>query len=373
MKIAVNTRLLLKGRLEGIGRFSYEVLSRMVKNHPEHEFYFLFDRPWDKEFVFAPNVIPVSVFPQARHPFLFIWWFEFSLPRFFRKIKPDVFLSPDGYASIRTNIPTVDVIHDINFEHFPEHVPMLARHHYRYYFPRYARKSTQIITVSEFTKQDVVQKYKVNPDKIDVAWNGVSSMFTPCCTEEIVETRKKYSSGQPYFLYVGSLHPRKNLRNLMKAFEIFKKQQPFTYKLVIAGQAYWGNEEMEKIYKSLNCKEDIVFTGRIDNETLRQLYGSAYALTYVSLFEGFGLPIVEAMNCDVPVICSNTTSMPEVGGDAVILVDPESPDSIAKAMSNLYNDEGLRKDLIEKGRQRRKMFSWDKTAEIVWNAVMKAK
>lgn len=365
MKIAVNTRFLLKDRLEGIGRFSYEVLKRMVTNHPEHQFYFIFDRLYSDEFIFAKNVTPVVVFPPARHAFLFVWWFELSLPRVLKKLKPDLFFSPDGYLSLRTKVPSFQVIHDLNFEHYPEHIPFMARKHYLHYFPKYARKARHIIAVSEYTKKDITELYKIAPEKITVAYNGISGDFTPCSSDEIVQTRKEFTGGQPYFLFVGSLHPRKNIVNLMRGFDRFRAQTHAPVKLLIAGQAYWWNSDMEKAYKEIQHREDVIFTGRIDNAALRRLYGSALALTYVSLFEGFGLPIAEAMCCDVPVICSQTTSMPEVGGEAAMYVNPLSHESISEAMEKIFSNGSLREEMVEKGRMQRTRFSWDQTAEVI--------
>ena len=161
MKIAVNTRLLLKDKLEGIGWVAYETLSRIVKAHPDDEFYFLFDRKPDPKFIFAENVKPVVLFPQARHPFLYIIYFEISVCRALRRIKPDVYLSTDAYLSLRSKTPQIAVFHDINFEHFPQDFPRLALWHYKKFFPKFDHKAKKIITVSEFSKQDIIDNYKV--------------------------------------------------------------------------------------------------------------------------------------------------------------------------------------------------------------------
>ena len=150
LKIAVNTRLLIKNKLEGIGWFSYETLKRITRAHPEHQFYFLFDRPFDESFVFGSNVTPIVIRPQARHPILFYLWFEKSIPRALKKINPDLFMSTDGYLSLSTTTPSLPVIHDLNFEHYPEQLPFLVRKYYKHYFPRFARKAARIATVSEF-------------------------------------------------------------------------------------------------------------------------------------------------------------------------------------------------------------------------------
>ncbi len=371
MKIAVNTRLLLKNKLEGIGWVAYETLSRMVKDHPEVEFYFIFDREPDPMFIFGDNVKPIVLFPQARHPFLFIWFFEFSVTKALKKIKPDLFFSPDGYLSLRSDVPQVAQFHDLNFEHFPKDMPKIHLWHYKKYFPKFARKAKRIVTVSEFSKQDIVDCYGVDSQKIDVAYNGVNEIFKPLPETEIMEIRGKYSGGFPYFMFVGSLHPRKNLARLFSAFDRFKSYNRNDVKLVIVGEKRWWTEPIQRAYDAMSCKDDVVFVGRLSAEDLHRVTAAALASVYVSYFEGFGIPILEAFKCDTPVITSNVTSMPEVAKDAALLVDPFNEDSIAKAMIKVLDDK-VRERLIEKGRERAKDFSWDKAAEDIWNSLIKA-
>ena len=371
MKIAVNTRLLLKNRLEGIGWVAFETLRRMVKDHPDVEFYFIFDREPDPMFIFGDNVKPIVLFPQARHPFLFIWFFEFSVTKALKKIKPDLFFSPDGYLSLRSDVPQVTQFHDLNFEHFPKDMPRIHLWHYKKYFPKFARKAKRIVTVSEFSKQDIVDCYGVDPQKIDVAYNGVNEIFKPLPETEIMEIRGKYSGGFPYFMFVGSLHPRKNLARLFSAFDRFKSYNRNDVKLVIVGEKRWWTEPIQRAYDAMSCKDDVVFVGRLSAEDLHRVTAAALASVYVSYFEGFGIPILEAFKCDTPVITSNVTSMPEVAKDAALLVDPFNEDSIAKAMIKVLDDK-VRERLIEKGRERAKDFSWDKAADDIWNSLIKA-
>ena len=371
MKIAVNTRLLLKGKLEGIGWVAYETLRRMVTAHPEVEFYFLFDREPDPMFLFADNVKPVVLFPQARHPFLFIWFFELSVTRALKRIQPDLFFSPDGYLSLRTETPSVVQFHDLNFEHFPNDMPKIHLWHYKKYFPKFAHKAKRIVTVSEFSKQDIVDCYHIDPQKIDVAYNGVNEVFCPIDSEQQNAIRSQYAGGHPFFMFVGSLHPRKNLARLFAAFDLFKQQHPCDVKLLIVGEKRWWTEPIQKAYEAMSCKEEVIFTGRLSAEDLHLVTASALASVYVSYFEGFGIPILEAFRCGTPVITSNVTSMPEVAGDAALLVDPFSEASIAEAMAKVL-DEDVRKVLIEKGMERAKDFSWDQAADVIWESLMKS-
>lgn len=372
MKIAVNTRLLLSGRLDGIGRFADETLRIITTQHPEHQFFFYFDRKFDERFIYNSNIQPVIIPPQARHPLLFLAWFEASLPLHFTRTKPDIFLSPDGFLSLTTNVKSVGVIHDLNFEHFPEDIPFLVRKYYSGMFPRFAKKATRIATVSEFSKSDIIKTYEVAPSKIDVVYNGASDIFKPITVAEQQQIRAKFSQGYEYFFFIGTLHPRKNLVNLFKAFDQFKKGNSSGIKLILAGARMWWTDEIRLAYEGMEYRDDVIFTGRVSDQELASLMASALALTYVSYFEGFGIPILEAFHCDTPVITSNLTSMPEVAGNAAILTDPFSIPSIADAMQKMASDHNFRQKLIEAGREQRQKFSWEQTAGKLWDCIERA-
>jgi glycosyltransferase involved in cell wall biosynthesis len=372
LKIAINTRLLLKNKLEGIGWFTYETFSRMVKAHPEHIFYFLFDRPFDKSFVFSDNVIPVVVPPPARHPVLHYWWFEHALPRALKKIHPDIFISPDAYNSLASPFRNLMVIHDLNFVHHPEMMPWLPRKYYNYYTPRYAEKADRILTVSQFTKQDIVKQYDINPEKIDVALNGANPIYEPIAAEQQQLTRQKITQDRSYFIFVGSLNPRKNITGLFRAFDLYVNETASDTCLVVVGEKMFRGQDIEKAYASMAHKNQVIFTGRLEPEELKNVMGAALALVFVPFFEGFGIPIVEAFRAGIPVITANITAMPEVAGDAAILVNPFQTKEIAEAMKKITFAKDLRKKLVEKGFQRGRMFSWDKTAEQFWGAIEKA-
>lgn len=371
MKIAVNTRLLIPDKLEGIGWVAYETLRRITASHPEHEFYFIFDRQWDDRFIFSDNVIPVKAGPQARHPFLYYIWFEWTIPRVLKKIKADLFLSPDAYLSLRTKVPSIPIFHDLNFEHYPKDLPVLERKYYRYFFPRYARKAEQVVTVSEFSKKDIVNLYDVLPEKVSVVYNGVNEDFKPVPEDEQEACREKHSEGCPYFIFVGALHPRKNLVRLFQAFDYFKEQHRTEIKLVVVGNKKYWTREIEEAYNGMKYNEEVLFSGRMSADELHKAVGSALAMAYVSYFEGFGLPIIEAFRCDIPVVTSNVTSMPEVAGDAALLVDPFSVKSIAEGLEKIALDPELRKDLVKKGRERSLLFTWQNSADKLWAVIEK--
>ena len=200
LTIALNTRLLLPNRLEGIGWFTFETFKRVCANHPEHDFLFIFDRPFDESFITSANIKGVVVAPQARHPILYRIWFGWSIPRVLKKHNVDLFISPDGYLSLNTEVPQIAVMHDLNFEHHPEDLPAVHGNFYRKYFPKYARKATRIATVSEYSKQDIHACYGVNPDKIDVVYNGVGDIFSPADEQTKSSTQEEVAGGKPYFV-----------------------------------------------------------------------------------------------------------------------------------------------------------------------------
>jgi len=372
MKIAVNTRLLIRDRLEGIGWFTYESLKRITQQHQEHEFFFIFDRDFNPDFIFSPNITPLVQYPQARHPVLYYWWFEKMIPPLLGKLKPDLFLSPDGFLSLRAKCRSMAVFHDLNFEHYPEDLPFWTRRYYRHYFPKYAHLATRIATVSEFSKSDIIRQYKVDADKIDVVYDGANDAYHPLTAAEKKSVRDWYTDGKPYFLFIGALHPRKNLTNLFRAFDLFKKSNPSDVKLVIVGARKWWTSDIDLAFQQMNFSNDVIFTGRLNIESLSGIMGAALALTYVSYFEGFGIPIVEAFRSDVPVITSRVTSMPEVAGDAALLINPFDPESIAEGLYKAYQYESLRSDLIQRGRKRKEMFSWQRTSDLLWESITKA-
>jgi glycosyltransferase involved in cell wall biosynthesis len=363
VRIAVNTRLLIKDQLEGIGWFMYQNLKRLVQNNPEFEFYFLFDRPYDPDFIFGENVTPIVLNPPARHPILWFLWFEIAIPRFIKKHQIDLFLSLDAYTSLSAQCTKITAIHDIAFMHYENQVPKVVQWFMRHFTPKYYNSSDVIITVSEASKQDLISTFGAHK-KIEVLYNAASDIYKPIEEAEKTAHKNQFTEGCPYFLYVGSIHPRKNVLNLLKSFEAYKEKYQTNHYLVLVGRWAWQSKEAFDFLQNMKYKNLVKCVAHQTPENLRYWYGAADALVFVSLYEGFGIPIVEAMACHTPIIASNVSSLPEVGGDAAMYVNPNDIEAIMQAMYVIQKPE-IHIPLIENGKTQIKQFDWDKSAEKI--------
>ena len=372
MRVGVNSRLLLKDKLEGIGYFTLKNLERLVKNHPDCEFVLFFDRPYDRDFVFAKNVKPIVIPLPTRHPMLWHIYFEILLPIYIRLYKIDVLFSPEGYVPTRVKSPMLCTIHDINFEHDKTYIGNRVYQRYMEYFtPRFAKSANAVLTVSEFSKQDIATTYKIDENKIFNVESSANEEYITYSKEENERTRERYSNSCPYFYFVGSLQKRKNLTNLFRAFDLFKDKTQSNVKLLIVGSKKWWKGEIEDTFNAMRFRNEVVFTGRLPLEEVNRIASASIGLVFVSFFEGFGVPPLEAYRSSTAVITSNTSSMPEIAGEGALYANPYDVNSICEAMIRLYSNPLLREELIKKGQEQAKKYSWDKTAELVWNAIEK--
>lgn len=333
--------------------------------HPEHTFYFFFDRPYDPKYVFGPNVVPVVLNPPARHPILFTIWLEWSVRRKLNEINADVFVSFDGLSSFFTKRPVVLIIHDIVFANKPSYLPLINRTYLKMVMPSFIRKAARIVTVSEFVARDVTQKMGIDEHKVSVAHNALPEAF------QLQHEEKESPLLHPYFIVPGAILARKNTKHIIQAFEMFLSQNP-NFKLVFAGKfMFKPDSATRKLWDRLQKQGALVHVNKPTDTEMVNWVKHARALIYISFFEGFGIPILEGMAAGVPVVTSNTTSMPEVAGDAALLVDPHSPHDIAVAMQKI-NSESCRQKLIKKGFEQVKKFDWSKSAEQIHQAILEA-
>jgi glycosyltransferase involved in cell wall biosynthesis len=367
MRIGINTRSLLGQKLEGFGNYTLELVKRITENQPEHTFILYFDRPVDPKFSFGPNVICKAIFPPTRHPFLYVIWFQWRLKNALRKDHLDVFWSPDGMFPLGIQTPVLATIHDLNFEHFPQDLPKWVAWYYKKYFPRFAKAAAHIVAVSNTTKQDIAARYQIPAEKISVIYNGVNTHYQPISQQEKENIQQQLGFHEPYFLFVGSLHPRKNIHRLLQAFQVFA-QSDNTVQLVIVGAAMWKDQSFEI---EATLAKRIHFKGHIETKTLAAIMGAATAFVYVPYFEGFGMPLAEAMATHTPIIAGNQSCLPEIAGPAALYVDPFDVNSIANGMHQLKNDVALQTQLVEAGKLRVQAFDWNVAAAQVWQEIQK--
>jgi glycosyltransferase involved in cell wall biosynthesis len=358
LNIAINTRLLLpKGHKEGIARYIYELTKRLVENHPEHQFFFFFDRAYNADYIFAKNVTPVVISPPARHPILFYLWFDWMVPYYLKKHKIDVFFSPDNFLSLRTNVPQLLTIHDVVYHFLPETIPVAPRWYYKYFMPKFIKKADHIVTVSNIVKEDIKSIFPDrSPSKITTVYNALPTNY-----EQIVKGERPVT--QKYFVVVGSINPRKNTERILLAFEQFA-QKNTDVKLVVIGSFMWKSQNLG-IWERLQAKGNLIHVQGANDQSVMNYICHAEALVFASLNEGFGFPILEGFACETPIITSANTSMKEIGGDACLLVDPYDVNDIAEKLEVLSTQPELRNELIYKGKLELKKYSWDKSADKI--------
>jgi glycosyltransferase involved in cell wall biosynthesis len=359
--------------MDGIGWFTLETFTRIAKAHSDHQFFFLFDRKPDKSFHFPSNVTLLVLPPVTRLPFLLQWWHRISVPLALQWLRPDLYISPDFFLPPSITIPSLVTIHDLNFEHFPEFIPRKYRPVYQSLVRISASKASHITTVSEFSKQDIINTYAVADRKIDVVFSGLNSFLTPIEPGEIAKTKTRFGTGEVYFLVSGSLHPRKNPVRVVEAFARFRQITKLPYKLVFAGNV-WKDASMElkKCLEGHPFRDEVIFTGRVSDYEMNALFRGAVALVFASLYEGFGLPLLEASAAGIPVITSANSSMQEIGGSSSLLVDPDNVVQIADAMTKLAADAGLRQKLTDASKDLIRIYTWDRTAILMWESMKKA-
>ena len=370
--------MLARGALTGVEEYTANLLANMLSLNTDIKFKLFYNGYKKVELNYDWLKLPNVELKQYRIPnrFLDTSLYFFNYPKIDKLLKGvDVFFSPHIFlSSVSKKCKTVTTFHDLSFEKYPEFYSTSKNYwHFSMSPKKQAHRTDKIIAVSESTKNDLVELYNINPEKIKVIYSGVS-LESGIKNQEsrIFEVQKKYNLPEKYILYLGTLEPRKNIIGLIKAFESlkFKRRRPAqgglpakdNYKLVIAGSKGWLYKDIFKTVKNSPAKNDIIFTGFIDDKDKSILYSQAELFVYPSFYEGFGFPPLEAMACGTPVITSNFSSLPEAVGNAAIMVNPYNLDELCRAMEIVLNDDKLKNILIARGLEQTKKFSWQKCA-----------
>lgn len=373
LRVGINARHLGGATPEGLGRVTLEVSRRLARDHPGAAVVPFVDRPCDPSlFAAADRLTPVVLRPPAGHPLLTAAWSELTLVPALRRHRIDVLLSVDGATPLRAGPPSVPIVHDLGFEHFPDHLDPLKRWYWRLYLRRAVRRAPRVVAISAFTRDDLVATYGLPAERIDVVPLGIDAGLRPLRAAERQRVRAAHSGGAPYFLHVGAIQPRKNVATLLRAFDRFKARSASAAKLLLAGRLAWRYDDVLRAHAAMRHRDDVRLLGYLPRPALAEVIGAAQALVSVSHYEGFGLPLAEAMACGVPVVGAARAAVPEVIGDAGLLVDPLDVEAIAAALHQLDGDSPARRAAIDRGLQRARRFDWDRTAAGIWNALARA-
>ena len=364
MKIAIDVRTVTPVR-SGVGNYVLHLLKGLYNVAPKEEF-FLVGQPANLEVIgddASPGLAHQTSISHESHPVGDLWE-HFHLPRVLKENRVEVMhgpatlvpLLPAGYATVVT-------IHDLVAFLFPETIPRKYALYMRWLITRVVKRADRIISVSENTKQDLIQVLGVTPDKVTVVHEAAQPGFTPVRDQEMLDkVARRYGIEDPFVYHVGNIEPRKNLVRLIRAFLLMRSRSKRKVRLVITGQKGWLTGRLFKALDGKDLHEDVIFTGYVPHQDLPLLMNAAEVFVFPSLYEGFGLPALEAMRCGTPVVTSNISSLPEIVGRAAVLVDPYNEESIAEGLQSVVEDADLRKELSRKGLAQAELFSWERAA-----------
>lgn len=357
MRIGIDARLVYYHQA-GIGQYILRLTQALAQIDREDQF-IVFKSRKDKTLIIdhQPNFKNMQLWTPSHHPLERLAMSVELLP-----FALDVLHSPDFIPPSRTRFPSVITVHDLAFLLYPR---FLTRESARYYgqVDLAARYADHIIAVSESTKRDTVRLLGVPANKITVIYEAAHPLFTPMTNPvELARVREYYHLPNNFILFVSTIEPRKNLPTLLRAFKRLRDNYKSDAILAIAGNRGWLFEEVYKLVEELNLGGSIRFLGGVPNEQLVYLYNAAKLFVFPSFYEGFGLPPLEAMACGTPVVVSNVSSLPEVVGDAGMLVEPEDVEALTVAMWRVLSDEKLAQEMRTKGLKRAQTFSWQRTA-----------
>lgn len=345
MRIGIDIQTTL-GQKVGFGYYVENLIKNLKKYDQKNEYFFF--RPKREKDLSTPE--------------RFIWD-QITLPYKAKKAKVEVLHQPCFSVPIFYNQKIVVTVHDLISIFFPKNIPFVSCLFFSKWMPFSYKKADKIIAISKQTKKDIQDILSLPSEKIEVIYEAVGEEYKKINDQKTLEKiRKKYNLNFDFILHVGTIEPRKNLEFLVKAYAKTLSKFNLKPKLVIVGKRGWYYSGLFKLIKKLNLEKNIIFTGYVEAEDLPILYNLASLFVFPSLYEGFGLPPLEALACGCPVICSNTSSLPEVVGEAGILLAPNDQEAWAFHINKILNNEKLKKGLVEKGFKRSSKFSWKECA-----------
>jgi glycosyltransferase involved in cell wall biosynthesis len=349
----------LLGCKSGVGYYTENLLTNVMQLAP-HNDYILFS---NRDMRGMPRLGNEVIYDRRFFP-VRAAWMQGALPGALRQVRPDLCHFTNYLAPVVSDCPYVVTIYDMTLYIMPRYHRFKKLVLDRTLIPHVARRAGAIITISHSAKNDIVRFLKVPRDKVRVITGAVSPVFRHVSNEARLEAVcRRYHIDVPFVLYVGTIEPRKNISRLIDAFAQMKRQG-LPHKLVIVGQPGWQCAPIFAEVERLGLKRDVIFTGYVPYEDLPALYSAAESMAFPSLYEGFGLPVIEAMGCGTPVVTSNSSSLAEVADGAALLVDPLSVEQIAGALTRLHKEPGLREEMSRLGIERAATFTWEKSARL---------
>jgi glycosyltransferase involved in cell wall biosynthesis len=361
MHVGLNAQLLALDstyRGAGINTYIHQLLRALERLDSPHRF-----TAFTAERRFRAGRMAVYYSAGAtRRPWGRVAWEQTALPVVARRRGVDLLHAMAFVAPLLGTIPTVVTVYDLSFLRFPEAFRPFNRWYLSRFTPLAVRRARRVITISESTRRDVIERLGVPPERVDVVYCGCDPAFRPLPAPEVARFRRANGLPDRFMLYVGTLEPRKNILGLLAAYARWRDGGADVMPLVLAGARGWYYDEVFRRVEALGLVDAVRFVGYVAGEDLPLLYNAAEALVYPSRFEGFGLPVLEAMACGLPVICSNAASLPEVAGEAGWLVDPGDEIGLAEAMQRVAGDGTLRREMSARGLARANAFSWESAA-----------
>ncbi len=357
MRVGIDARLVFYRRA-GISQYTLHLVEQLAAIDQRDEFIVFQSRKDPLTLVDQPNFRRRSLWTPPHHRLE-----QLLLPLELAAVDLDVLHSPDFIPPFRRACKSVITVHDLNFLLYRDFLTPESASYYGQ-IDQAVRKCDHIIAVSQSTKRDIIQLTGAPEDKITVVHEAAHPSYRPLDAEEAMRSvQEHFGLGRPFVLFVSTIEPRKNVPTLLRAFRRLLDDYRAEVDLVLAGEKGWLFDDVFKLVRELSLEDRVRFLGRVDTDDLMNLYNAARLLVHPALYEGFGLPPLEAMACGTPVVASNTSSLPEVVGDAALLIDPNEADELTVAIWRLLSDEDLRAQMREKGLKRAQLFSWRKAAE----------
>jgi glycosyltransferase involved in cell wall biosynthesis len=375
VRIAFNAQLLSYGqwyRSAGISRYIDRTLVGLARFLPSDSMIafvgpdVLVDAPALRWLRLIQTHLP-TYRPLAR-----IVWEQTVLPVALRRLGIDLLHAPAYVAPLVLPCPSVVTFHDLSFYLLPDAFNRQNRIYLRTLSRLTAKRARRVIAVSEATRQDLVHLLDVDPTRIDVVYNGVDERFRPeANSERLARFRRERGLPEQFILYLGTLEPRKNIPTLLRAYAA-ARQRGLTAPLVLAGGRGWRDQTIEPLIEELGMTGAVRLVGFVPMDEQVLWYNAATLFAFPSRYEGFGFPVLEAMACGTPVVASNRSALPEVVGDAGVLVDPDEPEALAEVLVSVVHDDAWREDLARRGRQRAEQFTWDEAARATFESYRRA-